>query len=65
MKVASWIVAAAGIVVILLAVYGRFHTAPVITIGARQYTASTFLLVGNTLLLISVFLGMLGFQTKK
>ncbi len=60
MKFLSWLFALAGVLVFALAVYGRFHGALDITIQAHKFSASTFLLVANTLLLISVVFGLHG-----
>jgi hypothetical protein len=60
MKMLSWLCAATGIVVLLLAVYGRFHSAPSITIMGHGFAGSTVLLGTNTLLLLSVVFGLHG-----
>ena len=60
MKFLSWILALAGVAVIILGLYGRFHNAPDITFHGQKFAASTFLLVANTMLLISIILGLHG-----
>ena len=58
MKALSMIAAAAGVLVILLAVVGRFHGAPTVTIMGSCHTAGTFLMLGNSLLLLAVLLSV-------
>jgi hypothetical protein len=56
MKSVSWFAAALGILIILVAIVGRFHGAPSVTLFGSRHTATTFLLAGNTLLLLAIFL---------
>ena len=65
MKIASLIAGAVGLLVIVLAFYGRFHGAPTITFQGKIFSASGFLLTGNALLVIGVFLSVLDSQNKK
>ena len=65
MKIASLLAGALGLLVIVLAFYGRFHEAPTITFRGDVFSASGLLLAGNALLVIGVFLSVLGLQSKK
>lgn len=58
MKTASWIVAAVGLLTILAGVYGRFHGAQTLTVGSWLLAPATFLLLGNTFLVLAVFLAV-------
>jgi hypothetical protein len=59
MRFLAWLSGAAGVVVLLLAVYGRFHNAPTITWMGQPFAGATFLLAGNTLLVLGAFLGVM------
>lgn len=65
MKKASLVVAVLGLVAILLAVYGRFHGAPTVTIMGCAHTASTMVLAGQTLFLIAIFIAVWDLQARK
>jgi len=65
MKTASMLVGAVGILVVFGAIYGRFHGAWTLTVGGRLFAPTTFLLMGNTLLLAGVFLAVLALNGKK
>lgn len=64
MKIVPLIVGALGLVAIVLAFIGRFHAAQTITVGQTHVAASSVLLVGNSLLLIGLFLSVLNLQNK-
>ena len=64
-KMISWIVGAVGVLLILFAVYGRFHGAPTIRILGHDHAASAFLLIGNAVLLIGLYAGLYGLQTRE
>jgi len=65
MKLVSQVLAVIGAIAVLLAVYGRFHGAPTITLQGRHFAAGSLLLVGNTILLLGVFLALLSKQDRK
>jgi hypothetical protein len=65
MKGASWLAVVLGLLVILMGFYGRFHGAWSIHVLGERFAASTFVLVGNSLLLIGIFLSVLALQGKK
>ncbi|MDA0990473.1 MAG: hypothetical protein O3A51_06955 [Verrucomicrobia bacterium] len=48
-----------GIVVCALAVYGRMRYLPTVRLCEHTYNAGTILLVGNSLLLIGIFLTLI------
>lgn len=56
MKGLSSLAGLAGLLVLAAAVYGRFHGVDTITVSGHSFAAGTFLQVGNTLLLLSVWL---------
>ena len=60
MKGLSSLLGFAGVVVIVAAAYGRFHAADTITVSGHSFAAGTILLVGNTLLVLAVWLGLCG-----
>ena len=65
MKALSLIAGVLGALVILAALIGRFHGAPTVTFPVLgRHTASAVLLIGNTLLVIGVFLLALNLQPK-
>jgi hypothetical protein len=55
MKFLGWLFALAGVVFMLLAVYGRFHGASSITLMGHRFAAATFLLVGICLTSLGIF----------
>ena len=61
MRILSWIIGALGILVVVFALVGRFHGPPSILIPGTniESSASHVILVGDTLLLIAIFLGTL------
>jgi hypothetical protein len=64
-EVLSLIAGVLGVLVILAAVIGRFHGGPTMTFPVvGTHTGATVLLVGNTLLLIGIFLLALNLQPK-
>lgn len=65
MKLASQAVGLAGVLLILVAVFGRFHGPPTITVFSHQFSAASVLLMGNTVLLLAVFLALLNMQANK
>ena len=58
MKIVSWIVGALGLLTVLGGVIGRFKGPPLVWVLGHAHTASSMLLVGNTLLLIAIFLAI-------
>jgi hypothetical protein len=58
MKIVSWVVAALGLLMVLVSVVGRFHGPPTVTLLGSTHFASSVLLVGNTLLLAAIFLAV-------
>ena len=58
MKFVSWVVAALGLLTVLVGVVGRFRGTPLVWVFGHAHTASSMLLVGNTLLLIAIFLAI-------
>ena len=66
MKTASIIGGIAGLLVVLVAVIGRFHGAPTVTLMGYKFDASSVLLAGNTVLVTAAWMGMLSLlDTKK
>lgn len=60
MKVLSLIVGVVGLVIVAAAVIGRFRGASTVTLLGHTHTASALMLVGNSVLLAGVWLGVLG-----
>ncbi len=58
MKATSFIVGIIGILVLIAAMYGKFHAASTLYFMGKYFAASTVLTVGNSLLLIAIFLGL-------
>lgn len=65
MKILSWLVSVLGILVLLAAVYGRFHSAPSIALAGYSFAARSVILAGNSILLVGLWLGLVDLQTKK
>ena len=65
MKTASQIVGVVGILVILMAIYGRFHGAPTVALHGHLFAGASVLLMGTAILVIGLFLAVLGLQEKK
>ena len=65
MKILSWVLGVLGVLVLLGALYGRFHYDPTVVIAGQKYAASSVVLVGDSLLLLGVFLGIVELQTRK
>lgn len=65
MKKVPLIVGVLGLLVILAAFVGRFHGAQTVTIGNAHVAASSLLLVGNTLLLVAILMGVLNLQKQQ
>jgi len=61
----SQIVGVAGAVVVVLAVFGRFHGPVTMTVLGHTFSAASVLLMGNTLLVLGVFLALLNMQRQK
>ena len=64
MKAVSLVAGALGVLVVLAALIGRLQGEPVTFPVLGQHTGSAVLLVGNTLLLIGIFLLALNLQPK-
>ena len=60
MKKAWAVVVGVGLLVLLAAVYGRFHGAPGVTIAHHHFAAGTFLQMANSLFLLGILLRMGG-----
>lgn len=60
MKALSWILGLVGLVVVVLAVLGRFYHLPTITLMGQSHAAASVILVGNTILLLGVLAALLG-----
>jgi len=56
MKTASLVFAVLGVLVVVLAFIGRFLGAPTVTIFGVKSAATSLIVIGNTLLLIALFL---------
>lgn len=65
MKILSLICGTLGILVVIVAVVGRFHGPPSVTIFGIQSSATHVLVAGNALLLIGLFLHQLKPCEKK
>ena len=65
MKTVSQLVGAVGVLVILMAIYGRFHGAPTVALFGHLFHGSSVLLMGTAILVFGVFLAVLGLQEKK
>ncbi|MFH0953099.1 MAG: hypothetical protein V1873_02085 [Verrucomicrobiota bacterium] len=65
MKMLSWLVGVLGVLVILAAVYGRFHGPPSVILAGYSFAARSVLLAGNSILLVGLWLGLVDLQTKK
>jgi hypothetical protein len=65
MKTLSLIFAGLGVLTVVIAFIGRFHGAPSVTIFGVHSAASHIIIIGNTLLLIAIFLGQLKPPDKK
>ena len=66
MKCLSAVFGWLGVVVVILAVFGRFFGQPTIHFGSIKSSASHVLVAANTLLLLSLFLkGCCGCKCKK
>ena len=65
MKTVSQIVGAVGVLVVLMAIYGRFHGAPTVALHGHIFAAASVLLMGTAILVFAVFLAVLGLQEKK
>ncbi|MCX7886985.1 MAG: hypothetical protein N3B01_07005 [Verrucomicrobiae bacterium] len=65
MKMASFVFGVLGFLLVLLAVFGRFHHEPTVTILDVPFAASSVLLGANTLLLIAILLGQWKLPEKK
>lgn len=65
MKILSWVVSLAGLAMLALAVYGRFHDEPTMTLMGQTFAGGTLLLAGNSILLVGVWLGLVDLQTSK
>lgn len=57
MKMASWVMTVAGILVFAGAVYGRFHGPSTVALAGRLFSASSLVLVANTLILLGIVAG--------
>ena len=64
-RLISRIIGAVGVLLILFAVYGRFHGAPTIRILGHDHAASVFLLIGNAVLLIGLYAGLYSLQARE
>ena len=64
LKQASVLFGLLGVLMALMAVYGRFHGAPSMEVLGIVYAPSKFLIAANTLLLIGVSLGVLNLQNR-
>ena len=60
MKAVFWIAGVVGLLVVLFAVIGRFHGPATVTVLGRLFEAKSLLLVGNTILLVGLYFGLLG-----
>jgi hypothetical protein len=58
MKTLAWWIGVGGILVAAAGVFGRFFRLPTIAIAGYSFSASTFLLLANTLLLVAIFLAV-------
>ena len=65
MRIPSLIFVGLGILVVVFAFIGRFHGAPTVTILGIKSAAANVIIIGNTLLLIGLFLGQLKPPEKK
>jgi hypothetical protein len=65
MKVASVVVGVLGVLVIALAVIGRFRGVATVTIMSNTFTASAVLLAGIALLVGGVWLAVLALPDRK
>lgn len=65
MKIVSQLVGLAGALVVVLAVFGRFHGPSTMTVLGHTFSAASVLLMGNTLLVLAVFLMLLNMQRQK
>jgi len=63
-QVLSWIIGAAGMALILLAFYGRFHGAATLRVFGQDHAATSVLLVGNTVLLAGLYVGLFGLRSR-
>lgn len=63
-KAGSLIFGVAGVILALIALYGRFTRADTITVMEQPHAAASFLLMANTFLLIGIFLAVIGRQSK-
>jgi protein-S-isoprenylcysteine O-methyltransferase Ste14 len=59
MKIVAQVVGVVGVLVALLAVYGRFHHQPTLTLQGHTFAAGSVLLLANTLLLVAAILLLL------
>lgn len=56
MRIVSWVLGALGLLAVAVAIVGRYHSVPTVTVFGLVHSASTWLLAGNTLLLTAIFL---------
>ena len=62
MKKVSWALGVLGILIGIVAVVGRFHGQSAVWILGHAFTAGAILLVGNTVLLLGLFAGLIELQ---